>query len=117
MIFHQVIPEIGVIIAGAPAGRAAILSLHHKVTGEGKKVYSMNLDAIVPFEDQELARIRPASFLMGLAVSPMQGDKHLRKGGRSRSWRLFLHYQDCTILSYEITRDVVGASKEHLDIA
>jgi hypothetical protein len=114
MILHACIPELGLVIVGAPVGRCVILSLHHNIAPNGKKMYSMVLDAILPFEEQELARERPAQLLMGLAVAPMQG-AHAKQMVRDRTWRLLLHYEDNTILSYEIGRGVIGSRKQ-LDI-
>jgi CRT10 len=114
MILHAFIPELGIFIVGAPVGRCAIISLYYNVAPDGRKVYGMSLDAVLPFEEQEWARERPAQLLMGLAVAPMQGDQNIQMV-KDRTWRLLLHYEDHTILSYEIGRGVIGSRKQ-LDI-
>ncbi|CZT18815.1 uncharacterized protein RCC_04659 [Ramularia collo-cygni] len=96
---HAYIPSIGVVVVASQMGRAAILSLT-KLSGE--EVYTMRVDAIVPFKEQEERGERPCMPLAGIAVGCIQGTEKLELG--RRRWRLMMTYCDHTVLSFEIRR-------------
>jgi len=98
---HVVIPELSVVLMATVSGRCAIYSL---LEGPGEKpevtsVKYLHLDRIVPFRDQEENGDRPVACLMGIAVAPLDPAK------RYHHWRLFLHYEDNTVLCYLLRRD------------
>jgi CRT10 len=105
---HAIILELGLVMIAAPAGRCAVLSLHQDVAPDGKNLYSMTLDQILPLHEQEYKRERPAEILMGIAVAPMQGEW---KSTADRAWRLLLYYENDRVLSYEVRRGLIGASR------
>jgi hypothetical protein len=59
----------------------------------------MQLDWIVPFDAQEKGGDRPLACLRGIAVAPVDPRK------RYNQWRLFLHYDDNTVICYLLRRD------------
>lgn len=99
------VPELGVVITASGKGRAAVFSLTQK--GVAPDItYAFRLDYIVPFTEQETARKRPWTALVGVAVGPVQG--MLGQQGRARKWRLLLMYVDHSVLSYELGRPADG---------
>ncbi|TKA76113.1 hypothetical protein B0A49_03514 [Cryomyces minteri] len=114
------IPDLGVIVLASQKGRVAVLALTQvqtqvsEPTGDSfvrkveRTVFAYRLDRILPFHSQEKAGQRPNAPLLGIAVGPIQGTAG---EGRTRRWRLMLHYLDYTVLSYEIGKgrdDVLG---------
>ena len=126
----QQIPELGVVVVGSAAGRAAILTLTRmKHTDPPLSALSalsgFRIDWIVPFKSQEDRGVRPEAPLMGIAVSPIQGqgdqseiadedgagaDASRRLG--TRKYRIMLVYSEHTILSYVIDRSTTGTGYE-----
>ena len=117
------IPDLGIILAGSSKGRVAVLTLHqirnsHISATAKEPLYTMRLDAIIPFPKQEQRGQRPAFPLVGVAAGPIQGQ--LDRPGKSpydaaRTWRIILLYRDDTVLSYTIWRkreddDALGVS-------
>lgn len=111
------IPELGLIIAGSPKGRVAILSLHQcwpnpfvsgtdaMTMGKGWPVFTQRVDVVLPTKEQEERGERPSMPLVGVAAGPILGVDDDGKGAVERRWRLMLLYQDETVMSYELWRD------------
>jgi hypothetical protein len=98
---HVVIPELGVLVVAIVAGRCAIYSLlkaEEKDASQSTHCF-MQLDWIVPFDAQEKGGDRPLACLRGIAVAPVDPRK------RYNQWRLFLHYDDNTVICYLLRRD------------
>ena len=112
------IPELGVIAIGNQAGRVGILTMtrwqRHQLEG-------FRIECILPFKSQEEKGVRPKKPLMGIAISPIQGQANppepgsaqeasqetssLRKAcSTSRRYRLLIVYGDHTVLSYELSQ-------------
>jgi len=123
------IPSLGVVIIATQKGRVAVLSLTQTVTRMldyekakmsdpplerlqmEKRVFGYRVDHILPLSSQEEAGHRPKAGIHGIAVGPIQGTEHLDEG--FQRWRLLIHYQDLSILAYEIgkpTRDQLDLS-------
>lgn len=115
---HQ-IPEIGVVAVGNQAGRVALLTM---TRWQSCKQPGFKIEVILPYKSQEIQGLRPEVPLMGIAISPVQGQQtrdksHLResnanfafkRGTRAlRRYRLLIIYRDHTILSYEISRPTI----------
>ncbi|KAK6433214.1 hypothetical protein LTR95_010610 [Oleoguttula sp. CCFEE 5521] len=104
---HAYIPSLGVVIMASQKGRAVVLALT-KVKVDTQTIYAMRAECILPFASQERSAevnkpaLRPFSPLHGIAVGPMPGCEGLRD--EEKRWRLFLMYQDYTVLKYEIRR-------------
>jgi hypothetical protein len=100
------IPELGALIIGTPKGRVGVFTLCQSLEKtDGSPIYFHRLDWILPFESQESNDERPLSKLIGIAVGPVQGHLQVWDGVKNRKWRLILHYNDHTLLSYEITKE------------
>lgn len=107
---HAYIPSLGIIIVASQKGRTLVLALTKVPRGTpcppdveggrryGHTVYAMRVEAVLPFADQESTGERPVAPLHGIAVAPLQG------GEKSGRWRLLIHYQDHSLLSYELAR-------------
>ncbi|OQN98650.1 hypothetical protein B0A48_15316 [Cryoendolithus antarcticus] len=104
---HAYIPSLGVVIMASQKGRAVVLALT-KVKVDTQTIYAMRAECILPFASQEQSAevnkpaLRPFSPLHGIAVGPMPGCEGLRD--EEKRWRLFMMYQDYTVLKYEIRR-------------
>ena len=125
-MIHQV-PEIGVVIVGSAVGRVALLTMT-KLNHGNSSLSGFHVDWILPFKSQEDKGVRPEAPLMGIAVSPVQGQADSgeisdddsstptagRKAPRSgtRRYRVMLVYAEHTILSYEIKRPIYGTGYE-----
>ena len=122
-MIHQ-IPELGVVVVGSAAGRAAILTLT-RMKHTDPPLSGFRIDWILPWKSQENRGVRPEAPLMGIAVSPVQGqgdqgeiadedgagvDASRRLG--TRKYRIMLVYMEHTILSYEIGRSTTGTGYE-----
>lgn len=122
-MIHQ-IPELGVVVVGSAAGRAAILTLT-TMKHINPLLSGFRIDWIIPFKSQEDRGVRPEEPLLGIAVSPVQGqgdqgevadeegagpDASRRLG--TRKYRIMLVYVGHTILSYEIDRSMTGTGFE-----
>ncbi|CAD0113076.1 unnamed protein product, partial [Aureobasidium uvarum] len=123
------IPSLGVVIIATQQGRVAILSLTQTVTRMldyekvevnqtplerprmEKRVYGYRVDHILPLASQEEAGHRPKAGIHGIAVGPIQGTEHLEDD--LKRWRLLVHYQDLSILAYEIGKP----SRDQLDLS
>ena len=130
----QYIPDIDVIVTATAAGRAAVFSFTRGVLpvttkNKGKNVQqppeiAMRLDWVLPFTSQEERSERPPMVLIGIATAPLQGlDESPDTAGPSGSgvkrrakarWRLFLTYEDHTVLSYELWRSGKGKIGERV---
>ncbi|KAL9102240.1 MAG: hypothetical protein Q9163_002576 [Psora crenata] len=113
-MIHQ-IPELGIVAIGNQAGRVALLTMTY---WPEEHRYGFKVDAILPFKLQEEENIRPQTPMLGMAISPVQGQSlraYSSSSGpygtyspRSRDtfgrYRLLMMYYDRTILSYEISR-------------
>lgn len=71
-----------------------------------KTWYAMRIDHILPFASQEVKGERPERLLCGLCVGPVQGTEKGAMG--PNRWRLFLTYQDHSVLVYEMGRREEG---------
>nr|OQO18329.1 hypothetical protein B0A51_15059 [Rachicladosporium sp. CCFEE 5018] len=107
MNMHAYIPSLGVVIVASQKGRAIVLALT-KVKVGTQTVYAMRAECILPFASQERTQngsktaLRPFQPLHGIAVGPIPGSEGLRY--EDKRWRLFMMYQDYTVLKYEIRR-------------
>ena len=119
------IPDLDVIVTATAVGRAAIFSLTRKakvhdstIKGEQQQEeLAMRLDWVIPFASQEARRERPPTVLIGIATAPLQGlekppyyspagtSNGATKRSPKKRWRLFLTYEDHTVLSYELWRE------------
>ena len=113
---HQ-IPELGIVAIGDQAGRVALLTMTY---WPGKNRYGFKVEAIVPYMSEEDKGMRPEVPLLGMAISPVQGQgsrpyspsnmtpnrEPQKVFGLSRRYRLLMMYYDQTMLSYEISRPV-----------
>ena len=113
---HASIPELGVVVVGTYNGRCGVISLLQGESETGETIYYWKMDWLLPFQDQEHRHERPGTYLIGLAVSPLQGMGGRRSDGVARKWRLMLHYYNHSILSYEISRDGLGDMADEIDI-
>ena len=125
------IPSLGVVIIGTQKGRVAVLSLTQTVTrmldyekAKTKindpslekarmeiRIFGYRVHHIVPHSSQEEAGHRPKAGIHGIAVGPVQGTEELED--EFKRWRLLVHYQDLSVLAYEIgkpTRDQLDLS-------
>jgi hypothetical protein len=59
------------------------------------------IDRILPTKRDEVEGFRPTAPLLGIAVSPLQGQQMKER----KRWRLIMHYYDHSILSYELSRE------------
>lgn len=120
------IPPLGVVVLASQKGRALVLSLtkvpasaHYppdlvslrqqpdaseRVAWINKTNYTMRVECILPFAQQEKANQRPFAPLHGIAAAPLQGCEGEGKSGPR--WRVMMMYQDHSVLSYEIGRKV-----------
>ena len=125
-MIHQ-IPELGVVIVGSGIGRVALLTMT-KLNRADSSLSGFHIDWILPFKSQEDKGARPEAPLMGIAVSPVQGQassgettdddgsnfdtgRQARRSG-TRKYRIMLVYADHTILSYGIKRPNYGTGYE-----
>ena len=102
------VPELGIVVIGNQVGRVGILTM---TRWEAQKQSGYKIECILPFNSEEAKGLRPRKPLMGMAVSPIQGQESAlpqsspRMGARPpRRFRLLMTYCDHTILSYEISR-------------
>ncbi len=119
MIHH--VPELGVVAVGNQAGRVILLTLT-RCAPPALERHGFKIEAIVPYRSEEARGCRPEEPLMGIAISPIQGqntkecspntptstdDKIGRRlVGMESRYRLLLIYQDHTVLSYIISRPI-----------
>ncbi|KAE8452243.1 hypothetical protein EG329_001710 [Mollisiaceae sp. DMI_Dod_QoI] len=116
LCMQALIPELSIIVVATQAGRAALLTPTRMpaVMSSRGEVITMRVELILPLKKDEDSH-RPVAPLMGMAVAPVwdggrgrvvEGEewREGRKSVRARAWRLFLHYMDHTILSYELFR-------------
>ncbi|KAI4731082.1 hypothetical protein E4T49_01210 [Aureobasidium sp. EXF-10728] len=123
------IPSLGIVIIATQQGRVAVLSLTQTVTRMldyekvkpnhpslersrmEKRIYGYRVDHILPLASQEEAGHRPKAGIHGIAVGPVQGTENLEDG--LKRWRLLVHYQDLSVLAYEIGKP----SRDQLDLS
>jgi hypothetical protein len=98
---HVVIPELSAIVVATVSGRCAIYSMLEGLdqSEETTTLAYLQLDHILPFRDQEECGDRPVACLRGIAAAPIDPNK------KQHQWRLFLHYDDNTVLCYLLGRD------------
>lgn len=103
LIFPVLIAELGLVIVGSQIGRVALISLTRPEDSfsHNGPVTMFRVDHILPTYTHEIQGFRPAVPLMGIAVSPLQGQEMKER----KRWRLIMHYYDHSILSYELGRD------------
>ena len=122
-MIHQ-IPELGVVVVGSAVGRVALLTMT-QLNRADPALSGFHTDWILPFKSQEDKGVRPEAPLMGVAVSPVQGqansgeftddDGSSPDAGRrpgTRKYRIMLVYAEHTILCYEIKRPMYGTGYE-----
>ena len=113
----------GITPAAPPSGSHRLRpGLELKSRDEGQDRVAMRLDWVIPFASQEARGERPAKPLVGIATAPLQGldeppefdydgkklPGRVNRRGKDR-WRLFLTYEDQTVLSYELWRESDGS--------
>lgn len=109
------IPELGVILVGTPAGQVAVVRLVKEVLEKGSDpIYSLKIDHIL--SGRSVASNAGYVRMVGFAVGPVQGMLDLpaddsdvvsdggQAGDRLRRWRIMLHFQDHTVVTYELGR-------------
>lgn len=106
LILHNLIVELGLVIVGSQVGRVALVSLTRPEDSFSQHgpVTMFRVDGILPTKKHEDEKMRPPVPLLGIAVSPLQGQQMRER----RRWRLILHYYDHSILSYELSREGDG---------
>lgn len=88
------LPEAGIVLAATQKGRVAVITLG-QVAGQN---YTFRINWMLPFKSQEWNSARPATPLLGIAVSPMQGFErspdsvHVPKDSSCRNYVTF-HYR------------------------
>jgi hypothetical protein len=107
----EFIPELSLMLVGSQIGRVALVTIT-RPTGKSPVVdqASMRVDLVLPFDVSDWPdwKWRPNTGLLGIAVSRMpgrDGEVMGRRGGEVPRWRLILHYDDHTILTYAISRE------------
>lgn len=103
LILHFLIVELSLVIVGSQIGRVALVSLtrpEDSFSNHGP-ITMFRVDRILPTKQHEDAAMRPHVPLLGIAVSPLQGQQMKER----KRWRLIMHYYDHSILSYEIGRE------------
>jgi hypothetical protein len=102
LIFPHLIAELSLVIVGSQIGRVCLISLTRPDDSFSRHgpVTMFRVDHILPTYTHEIQGFRPSVPLMGIALSPLQGQQKGRK-----IWRLIMHYHDHSILSYELSRD------------
>jgi CRT10 len=129
-VHHALLPDLGLFLAGSLNGRVAIFSLekvriqphgNHSRTGENgqEKRPGFVLEQIVPTKRQESEEKRPGQLMLGMSVSPMQGEEvtvnedgevkrdwpeSVKRRGGNRRYKLMMMYANGAILSYELSR-------------
>lgn len=108
LCFHALIPDLQIVALGSQAGRVALLTptkMDERMSALGD-VLTMRLEKTLPLRMDEVEH-RPRVWMLGMSVSPVwrkqKGMGELRD--RAEAWRIFLHYRDHTIISYELFRD------------
>ncbi|KAL2023449.1 hypothetical protein VTK56DRAFT_2445 [Thermocarpiscus australiensis] len=116
MVLH--VPELNLVVAGAPVGRVALITLtktarNLKGTPVGR---GFRVDRVLPRQSEDEQKLRPGCPLIGIAISPVPDPRtrglDLRPPkGRTPPvmYRLILHYKDHTILMYDIARGLSDA--------
>ena len=102
LIFPFLIAELNLVVIGSQVGRVALISLtrpEDNFSLHGPATM-FRVEHVLPKYTHEIQGFRPSVPLLGMAVSPMQGQQKQRK-----RWRLIMQYYDHSILSYEIWRD------------
>ncbi|KAG0650989.1 hypothetical protein D0Z07_2527 [Hyphodiscus hymeniophilus] len=102
LIFHILIAELGLVVVGSQVGRVALVSLtrpEDSFSWHGPATM-FKVEHILPTYTHEAQGFRPSVPLLGIAASPLQGQRKERK-----IWRLIMQYYDHSILSYDLRRD------------
>lgn len=113
------IPDLGVVAVANQAGRVALLTMTY---WRSEQQFGFKIEATLPYKSQEDRGIRPEVPLMGMAISPVQGQElepetqsgspeipALTLKGSPRRYRLLMTYYDHSVLSYEISRSTSNA--------
>jgi hypothetical protein len=101
------IPELSLVVVGSQAGRAALVSLTRiddRASLNGP-VVSFRIDGFLPSRDSHQERVWPRRPILGMAAAPVQTAEGLGVQ-RFKRWRLFMHFYDHSILTWELSRDV-----------
>lgn len=103
LIFQTLIVELNLVVVGSQVGRVALLSLTRPEDSFSQHgpVTMFRIDRILPTKRDEVEGFRPTAPLLGIAVSPLQGQQMKER----KRWRLIMHYYDHSILSYELSRE------------
>jgi hypothetical protein len=103
LIFQFLIAELGLVVIGSQVGRVVLISLTRPEDSfsQNGPVTMFRIDHILPTYTHEIQGFRPAVPLLGLAVSPLQGQQMKER----KRWRLIMHFYDHSILTYELSRD------------
>lgn len=118
------IPEISLIIVGNMFGRVVLLRPLKNNRPQAKHAappWAFRTEWTLPLSYDEREGNRPPCCLLGIAVSPVPepgsgqfglvSTKKQDRPGKSRRWRLILHYMDHTILQYYIEETKPGVEK------
>ncbi|KUJ22555.1 uncharacterized protein LY89DRAFT_714330 [Mollisia scopiformis] len=107
LCFTALILPLQLVVVGTQAGRCALLTPTRlpPLMSSLEAVITMRIELFLPLKHHEDASRPREAPLMGLAVAPVwNGGRERKSGGGVEAWRLFLHYGDNTILSYELFR-------------
>lgn len=102
-----VIPELNLVVLASQIGRAAVMTLTRLPdNASNEPVTMMRRDAILPLPEHA-TKYRPDMPLLGMAIAPIKrtNPENERWQAERKVFRLFLHYMDHSILSYEISRE------------
>ncbi|CZR50863.1 uncharacterized protein PAC_00737 [Phialocephala subalpina] len=113
LCMQVLIPDLSIIVVGTQAGRVALVT-PTRMSIHMSEAVTMRVELILPLKKQE-DNDRPwTEPLLGVAAAPVwrgerkevEGEewKEGRKDVRAKAWRLFLHYMDHTVLTYELFR-------------
>lgn len=100
------IPELSLVVVASQAGRAALVSLTRiddRASLNGP-VVSFRIDGFLPARESRQEHYWPRRPLLGMAAAPVQTADALGVQ-RFKRWRLFMHYYNHTIMTWELSRD------------
>ena len=109
-MIHQ-IPELGVIAVADQRGRVGLFT---STFWAQEKRHGFKLEIILPLRSEEEQEKRPHKPLLGMTISPIQGQQPRAYSPSESSsedgkidigrFRLMMYYYDHTILAYELSR-------------
>ncbi|KAF8866496.1 hypothetical protein BDZ45DRAFT_720071 [Acephala macrosclerotiorum] len=114
LCMHALIPDLSIIVIATQAGRAALIT-PTQMSAHMSEAVTMRVELLLPLKKDEDADRPWDQPLLGMAVAPVwRGEKVVEgeewkawrgeRNVRAKAWRLFLHYMDHTILTYELFR-------------